>query len=100
VAQRRREIGVRIALGATRGEIRHVLVRDGVRLALFGVAIGLVLAVLLARVASSALYGVSPFDPLTLAIVSALFLGVAALASLVPAERASRTDPIHVLRAE
>ncbi len=100
VAQRRREIGVRIALGATRGEIRRVLVRDGVRLALIGVAIGLVLAVLLARVASSALYGVSPFDPLTLAIVSVLFLGVAALASLVPAERASRTDPIHVLRAE
>jgi putative ABC transport system permease protein len=100
VAQRRREIGVRLAIGATPGEIRRVLVRDGVRLALFGVAIGLVLAVLLARVASSALYGVSPFDPFTLVAVPVLFLGVAVAAALVPAQRASRTDPIQVMRAE
>ena len=100
VSQRRREIGVRLALGATRAEIRRVVVGDGVRLAVVGLAIGLVLAVALARAAASALYGVGPFDPLTLAAVALLFLGVSVLASLVPAERASRTDPIQVLRAE
>ena len=91
---------MRLALGATRAEIRRVVVGDGVRLAVVGLAIGLVLAVALARAAASALYGVGPFDPLTLAAVALLFLGVSVLASLVPAERASRTDPIQVLRAE
>jgi len=100
VVQRRREIGVRLALGATRREIRRVVVGDGVRLTLIGLGLGLVAAVALARAASAALYGVGAFDPLTLLAVSALFLGVATLASLIPAERASRTDPIHVLRAE
>ncbi len=100
VAQRRREIGVRLALGATRGEIRRVVVGDGVRLAAVGVVIGLALAVALARAAAAALYGVQPFDPVALVAVAALFLGVATAASLLPAERASRTDPIHVLRAE
>ncbi len=100
VAQRRREIGVRIALGATRADIRRVVVGDGIRLTAIGLPIGLVAAVALARAAAAALYGVGPFDPVALARSRLLFLGVAALASLVPAERASRTDPIHVLRAE
>lgn len=100
VAQRRREIGVRLALGATRGEIRRVVVGDGMRLTAIGILVGLVAAIALARAAAAALYGVGPFDPVTLLAVSAVFVGVAALASLLPAERASRTDPIHVLRAE
>jgi len=100
VAQRRRELGVRMALGASRGEIRRVVVGDGMRLAAVGLAVGLALAVGLGRVIASALYGVTPFDPLTLGGVLALFLAVAALASLVPAERASRTDPVGALRGE
>jgi putative ABC transport system permease protein len=100
VAQRRREIGVRMALGATRGDVRRVVVRDGLRLTVFGLGIGLVLAVVLAHLAASTLYGVGPFDPVTLGAVAGLFLAVAGLASLIPAERASRTDPIHVMRAE
>jgi ABC-type antimicrobial peptide transport system permease subunit len=100
VVQRRREIGVRLALGATRGEIHRVVVGEGVRLAVVGLLLGLALAVGLARVTASALYGVGPFDPLTLAAVAVLFLGVSALASLLPARRASRTDPADVLRAE
>jgi putative ABC transport system permease protein len=100
VAQRRREVGVRIALGATRGEIRRFVMSRGLRLTALGLAVGLAGAVGLGRVASSALYGVSPVDPPTFAGVLVLFLAVAALASLLPAERASRTDPVNALRSE
>jgi predicted permease len=100
VAQRRKEMGVRIALGATRRQIRRTVVSDGLRLTGVGLVVGLIAAVALARLTASMLYGVSPFDPATLAGVLALFLVVSAVASLVPAARASRTDPIHVLRSE
>jgi len=100
VSRRRREVGVRIALGATRGEIRRHVMGNGIRLTAIGLLIGIAGAVALGRVASSALYGVSPVDPLTLAGVLVLFLGVAALASVLPAERASRTDPVGALRSE
>jgi predicted permease len=100
VAQRNREIGVRIALGASAEEIRRSVVGDGVRLAGVGLAIGLVAALGLARVASAALYGVRPSDPATLGSVVAIFLGVAAVASLIPAARASRTSPSEVLRGD
>jgi predicted permease len=100
VAQRRRELGVRIALGATRGEIRKVVVGDGLRLTAFGLVLGLAAALALSRLLASVLYGVSSSDPLTLAGVLALFLGVAGVASYVPAERASRTDPVGVLKSE
>ncbi|HKJ01462.1 MAG TPA: FtsX-like permease family protein, partial [Longimicrobiales bacterium] len=100
VSQRKAEMGVRVALGASRGEIRTSVLRDGLRMTLTGLAIGLVLAVTLARLVASVLYGVGPFDPVTLGGVMVLFLGVAALAALVPAERASRTDPASVLRTE
>jgi len=73
---------------------------NGIRLTAIGLLIGIAGAVALGRVASSALYGVSPVDPLTLAGVLVLFLGVAALASVLPAERASRTDPVGALRSE
>lgn len=100
VAQRRREMGVRIALGATAGEIRRTVVGDGLRLTGIGLGLGLVAAVGLGRVIAFVLYGVSPFDPVTLGSVLVLFLAVAVLASFVPAARASTTDPITVLRAE
>ncbi|MEQ9397941.1 MAG: ABC transporter permease [Longimicrobiales bacterium] len=100
VAQREREVGVRIALGATKGQVRSAVVGDGVRLTGIGLAVGLVAAAALARLAASALYGVEPFDPFTLGGVLALFLIVAAAASWVPAVRATRTDPITVLRSE
>jgi len=100
VSQRGRELGVRIALGATRGEIRRSVVTDGLRLAGIGLGIGIVAALGVGRLLSSVLYGVSPTDPVTLGGVFLLFVGVAALASFVPAARAARTDPIGVLRAE
>lgn len=100
VAQRRRELGVRMALGASRKEIRKVVVGDGLRLTVVGLAAGLALTLAMGRLIASALYGVTAYDPVTLGGVLLLFLGVAALASLVPAERASRTDPAGTLRAE
>ena len=100
VAQRSRELGVRVAMGATRSDLRRVVVGDGVRLGGIGLGVGLVVAVGLARLIASQLFGVPAFDPMTLLAVSALFLVVAVLASWHPAQRASRTDPITVLRAE
>jgi len=100
VAQRRREIGVRIALGASAGAIRRLVVRDALRLTGFGLAIGLAAALGLGQLLTSALYGVGASDPITLAFVLTLFLVVAAVASSVPAGRASRTSPISVLRSQ
>jgi ABC-type antimicrobial peptide transport system permease subunit len=93
-------MGVRIALGATGAEIRRGAVGDGVRLTAMGLGVGLVGAVGVGRLISAVLYGVRPFDPVTLGGVLVLFLGVAALASFVPAARASTTDPITVLRTD
>jgi putative ABC transport system permease protein len=100
VAQRDRELGVRIALGATRGEIRRSVVGGGLRLTGVGLGIGLLAAFGLGRAASAALFGVSATDPVALGGTLVLFLGVSALASFVPAARASATDPITVLRSE
>ena len=99
-AQREREIGVRIALGATVGEIRRSVVADGLRLTGIGIAIGSVAALGIGQAIAAMLYGVPPFDPVTLGIVVVLFTGISALASFLPAARASKTDPISVLRAE
>ena len=100
VSQRERELGVRIALGATASEIRGNVVGDGVRLTVVGLVIGLPVALLLGRFASAMLYEVSPYDPATLAGVMLVFLAVSAFASFLPAARASRTDPAAVLRSE
>lgn len=100
VSQRGREMGVRIAMGATSAEIRKAIVSDGVRLTAIGLVVGLAAALGVGQLASALLYGVSPTDPITIVGVSALFLAVAATASFVPAARASATDPITVLRAE
>jgi putative ABC transport system permease protein len=100
VTRRRREIGVRLALGARAGQVRQAVLRDGMLLALMGLAVGLLGAALLTRAARSLLYAVSPLDPLTYAAVIAALAAVAALATWVPARRASSLAPSEILRSE
>ncbi|NND83988.1 MAG: FtsX-like permease family protein, partial [Acidimicrobiia bacterium] len=100
VAQREREMAVRIAMGASAADIRSRVVGDGLKLTAVGLAVGLAAALGLGQLVSAVLFGVSPTDPATLISVLGLFLAVSALASFVPAARASRTSPITVLRAE
>jgi len=100
VAQRRREIGVRMALGAQPRDVIADVMGQGLRLALFGVAIGIGLALAATRLLGSLLYGTSPTDVLTYVAVATLLVAVAAGASLVPALRASRVDPLIALRDE
>jgi predicted permease len=100
VAQRTNEIGVRMALGATSGEILFSFGRRGLLLTLAGLAIGLVLAAVAARSITALLYGFHPEYGPTVAAVSLMLLGVAALACFVPARRASRVDPVVALRSE
>src|SRR5437762_3579752 len=100
VNQRTHEIGIRMALGAKRGEILHLVVRHGMILAIVGVVLGTVGALLLTRFLSSMLYGVGANDPTTLLSLATLLIGVAALASYIPARRAMRVDPMVALRYE
>ncbi len=100
VARRGREIGVRLALGAEPRQVVGMVVREGIAMALIGVALGLVGAVALGRLLSSLVYQVSPSDPLTLAGVCVSLLLVAVLASLVPARRAMLVDPVTAFREE
>jgi predicted permease len=100
VAQRTGEIGIRIALGADRGRVLRLVVGDGMRLALAGVAVGVAGAFLATRALASLLFHLSPTDPLTFAATAALLAAVAALASVVPAWRATRVDPMRALRTE
>ncbi len=100
VSQRTREIGVRMALGADRRDVRRMVLRQGVILAGIGVAVGLVAAVGLTRLISSWLFGVEATDPVTFGLVAALLVAVALVASYLPALRASRTDPLEALRFE
>src|SRR6185436_17185404 len=100
VERRRHEIGVRMALGASRGEAFGLVVRQGMRLAIIGAAIGLAGALLATRWLRSLLFGVSASDPVTFVAV-VLVLGVIALvACTIPARRAARVDPATALRAE
>ncbi len=98
VAQRTSEIGVRMALGAQRADVLGMVVRQGLTLALAGIAIGLAAAALLTRLMAGMLYGVAPFDPLTFAAVGAILLLVSLAASCAPAWRAARLDPMRTLR--
>ena len=100
VAQRRRDIGIRLALGAERRDVISMIVGRGMTLALSGAAIGLVAASAAARVMKSLLFSVSPWDPLTFTAVPLLLCLVALIACYVPAQRASRVDPLVALRSE
>jgi predicted permease len=100
VSLRRREIAIRLALGAEQRDVRRQIVRQGIALAGIGIAIGAVVAVVVTRLMTSLLYGVDAFDPLTYAAVVAGLVAIAALASFVPAHRASAVDPAESLAAE
>jgi putative ABC transport system permease protein len=100
VAQRRREIGIRMALGAQPGDVRTMVVSQAVRLGAVGLGVGLAGALAVTRVLDTLLYGVQPHDPVTLAAVSCLLLAVMLVAAYLPARRATRVDPIIALRTE
>jgi ABC-type antimicrobial peptide transport system permease subunit len=100
VAQRRKEIGIRMAVGASPASILRRIVGDGMILAAVGLAIGVIFALILTRFMQSLLFGVTATDPLTFAAFAVLLALVALMACYLPARRASRTDPVTVLRVE
>jgi predicted permease len=100
VSLRTREVGIRMALGAARGQVVRLVLRQGGRLAAVGVAIGTLASLAVGRVLASLLYGVSPFDPVAYGVAAALLVAVAALANLAPALTASRVDPLTALRRD
>jgi len=100
VTERRREIGIRMALGAERGMVLGHIMGQGLRLAVIGLGIGLGSAFALTRLMTTLLFEVQPNDPATLVSVAAAITGVAMLACFVPAHRATRVDPVVVLRDE
>jgi putative ABC transport system permease protein len=100
VSQQTRDIGVRIALGASSRDVTRMVLGRGLRLALGGIAIGLAVGFALARTIAGVLYGVSPADPITFCLIPLLLLAITAVACSVPARRAMRVDPIVALRSE
>jgi len=100
VAQRTREIGIRMALGARRHEVRKIFLRQGLMLSAVGLGVGLVAALALSRLMSSLLFGIASTDVVTYVAAIGFVLAAAALASYLPARRASAIDPMNTLKAE
>jgi putative ABC transport system permease protein len=100
VSRRTHEIGIRMALGANARDVTRLVVREGMRLAVIGTAVGLVLAAALGVVLSKVLYGLGALDPLAIVSGTLLLLATAALACYLPARRATRVNPIDALRTE
>jgi putative ABC transport system permease protein len=100
VGQRTHEIGVRMALGAQSGDVMRLVVGEGARMALLGVAAGIAGALGLTHLMANQLFGVTPYDPLTFGVVAAVLTLVALLACYLPARRAVRVDPAVALRCE
>jgi len=100
VAQRTQEIGVRMALGADRGDVLRLVMGKSLRLIVCGTVVGLIAALAMSRVLSSLLFSIGPRDPVTFVVVTLLLVAVALVATLVPARSASRVDPIVALRCD
>jgi ABC-type antimicrobial peptide transport system permease subunit len=100
VTQRTREIGIRMALGAQVDQVRRMVVAQGVAIAAVGVALGFVGALLMVRVLKTLLFGVSAIDPVTFVATAGVMIGVALLASYMPARRASVVNPVEALAGE
>ena len=100
VSQRKREIGIRLALGSPEALVRNLFVLHGLKLALIGVGAGLLVAIPLGKLLTSLLYQVSPADPLTYVAVSMTLIGAATLAAFLPARRASRVSPLESLAGD
>jgi predicted permease len=100
VSLRTREVGIRMALGAARGQVLRAVLAEGARRALLGIALGTALSLAAGQVLASLLYGVSPFDPIAYGVAATTLLAVAGLANLAPALTAARIDPLRALRRE
>jgi ABC-type antimicrobial peptide transport system permease subunit len=100
IAQRTREIGLRLALGADQSSVLRLVVGTGARLALFGIGAGTAVALALTRMMTDLLYGVRPADPATFTVVTIVLASTSILACYIPARRAMRVDPIVALRYE
>jgi putative ABC transport system permease protein len=100
ITERTREIGIRMALGASGQSVLSMVLRQGMALTAVGVVVGLIGATVLTRLASTLLFGVKPVDPMTFVAVAAFMIVVAVAASLIPARRATRVDPLTALRAD
>jgi putative ABC transport system permease protein len=100
VANRRNEFGIRLALGAQTSNVLKLILGQGFRLAMVGVALGLLAAIAFTRLLKGLLFGISASDPLTFAVIAVLLVGVALLACWIPARRATKVDPLEALRSE
>jgi len=100
VSQRTRELGLRLALGATRGKLLELIMKEGMLLVAIGIAIGLALSFMVSRMISGMLFGITALDPVTFILASTILFIIAAAACFFPALRSSRMDPLEALRVE